>query len=195
MPRLDPLSRESLSDFEPFFQMVEQAMGFVPTSMLTMGRNPALLQAFAGLSGNVLGPGRIEPPLKSFISFVTSNAAGCRYCQAHTAHTADRNGVDAEKLAAAFEFETSPLFDERERAALRVARGAGLVPNAVEDADFEALKQHFDADEIVEIVSVISLFGFLNRWNDTMATTLEASPRAFGETSLAARGWDAGKHR
>jgi uncharacterized peroxidase-related enzyme len=194
MPRVDPLPRESLSEFEPFFQLVEQGMGFVPTSMLTMGRNPALLKAFAGLSGTILAGGRLEPGLKSLISYVASRAAGCMYCQAHTGHTAHRNGVAEEKLRAAFEYETSPLFDEKERAALRVAHHAALVPNASEDAHFEALREHFDDEEIVDIVSVIALFGYLNRWNDTMATTLEQSPLAFGEHSLGATGWQAGKH-
>ncbi len=194
MPRVPALSRDTLSDFEPFFEMVEQGMGFVPESMLTMGRSPALLQAFAGLSGTVLAGGRLEPGLKSLISYVTSRAAGCQYCQAHTSHTAHRNGVDEAKIEAAFEYETSPLFTDKERAALRVAQFAGLVPNAVEDEHFAALRQHFDDDEIVEIVSVIALFGFLNRWNDTMATTLESSPRSFGEKVLAGGGWSAGKH-
>ena len=194
MPRVEPLSREALSDFEPFFQMVDQAMGFVPTSMLTMGRNPALLQAFAALSGTVLAGGKLEPGLKSLVSYVASRAAGCMYCQAHTGHTAHRNGVSPEKLQAAFEYETSPLFDDKERAALRLAHHAALVPNAAEDAHFEELRKHFDDEEIVDIVSVISLFGYLNRWNDTMATTLEQSPLAFGEQTLGESGWQAGKH-
>ena len=126
MPRVAPVPRESLAEFEPFFQLVEQGMGFVPNSMLTMGRSPALLRAFSGLSASILAGGRIEPGLKALVSFVTSRAAGCRYCQAHTAHTADRSGVDAEKLEAAFEYESSPLFDERERAALRLAHHAAL---------------------------------------------------------------------
>lgn len=124
MPRVAPLSRESLSAFEPFFRIVEEGMGFVPSSLFTMGRNPAFLRAFAGLSGTILGGGRIEPPLKSLVSFVASRAAGCSYCQAHTGHTSHRNGVSEEKLQAAFEYETSPLFDDRERAALRVAQHA-----------------------------------------------------------------------
>ncbi len=194
MPRIPPLPRDALADFEPFFEMVDQGMGFVPESMLTMGRSPALLQAFAGLSGTILAVGRLEPGLKSLVSYVTSRAAGCRYCQAHTSHTAHRNGVDEAKIQAAFEYETSPLFSEKERAALRVAHYAGLAPNAVEDEHFDELRRHFDDDEIVELVSVIALFGFLNRWNDTMATTLEASPRAFGEKVLAEGGWEAGKH-
>jgi hypothetical protein len=56
------------------------------------------------------------------------------------------------------------------------------------------LAPHFDEDQIVELVAVISLFGWLNRWNDTMATDLEDEPLAFGTDHLAARGWDPGKH-
>jgi len=94
----------------------------------------------------------------------------------------------------AFAFETSEHFDERERAALRLARDAALVPPAVTDAHFEDLRRHFDEREILELVAQIALFGFLNRWNDTLATELEASPLRFAREHLGARGWDAGKH-
>lgn len=194
MPHVEPLPREQLADFEPIFALIEGAMGFVPRSMLTMGRSPALLQAFAGLSGVVLGPGRIEPGLKSLVSYVASRAAGCQYCQAHTSHTAHRRGIAEEKLAAAFEYETSPLFDDRERAALRIAQFGSLVPNETTPEHFAALRLQFDDEEIVELVSVIALFGFLNRWNDTMATELEDAPLAFGRQVLSAGGWAPGKH-
>ena len=47
---------------------------------------------------------------------------------------------------------------------------------------------------VLGIVAVIALFGFLNRYNDTMATELESSPIAAGQRFLAARGWTVGKH-
>lgn len=121
-------------------------------------------------------------------------APGCRYCQAHTAATAAHQGLAAEKIAAAFAFETSPLFDAREHAALRLARDAGLVPNLVEDAHFTELRRHFSERQIVELVAVVALFGWLNRWNDTIATRLEAAPAAFASATLAPQGWAVGKH-
>ena len=194
MPRVEPLPREALAEFEPYFGMIEKAMGFVPNSLLTLARTPELLRAFAGLSGNVIGGGRVDPALKQLVAFVSSNAAGCRYCQAHTSHSAERLGVSPEKLEAAFEYETSPLFEPAERAALALAHAAGLVPNAARDEHFAALREHFDDAEIVELVAVISLFGWLNRWNDTLATELEAGPRAFAEAALGSHGWSADKH-
>jgi alkylhydroperoxidase family enzyme len=35
------------------------------------------------------------------------------------------------------------------------------------------LKKYFSKKQIIDIVSMIALFGFLNRWNDTLNTDLE----------------------
>ncbi|MBA3069201.1 MAG: carboxymuconolactone decarboxylase family protein [Hyphomonas sp.] len=170
-------------------------MGFVPNSLKIMARNPALLQGFMGLTVSLMGPSAsLAPDLRQLIAHIASAAAGCRYCQAHTAHGAERAGVSAEKIAAVWTYETSPLFSESERAALTLAQAAGSVPNTAEGHHFDALKKHFSEDEIVEIVGIVALFGFLNRWNDTLATPLEESPLAFAEAQLGAAGWAAGKH-
>ena len=194
MPRVEPLAREDLAEFESFFEMIEETMGFIPNSMLTLGRSPELLRAFAGLTGSVMMASSIPRELQQLIALVASQSAGCRYCQAHTAHGAHNLGVENEKIAAAFEFETSPLFDERERAVLRIARDAACVPNRTTDEQFEALSKFYDEKEIVEIVAVISLFGWLNRWNDTMATELEAGALAFAKDQLGPKGWEVGRH-
>ena len=192
MTLVKPTSREQLTEMEPILTMVEDSMGFIPTSMMTMGHWPELLQTFGAFAGNVLNSGEVDVGLKQLIAFVVSNAAGCRYCQAHTSHTAAKRGVSVEKINAAFDFETSDLFDEAERAALRVALHAGIVPNAVEPTHMEVLNQHYSARQCVEIVAVISLFGYLNRWNDTMASSLEETPLAFASVNL--RDWEIGKH-
>ncbi len=194
MANIEALPREDLSDLTELLGMVEASMGFVPNSFLIMARWPELLKSFAGMAGLILSGGSVEPGLKQLVAFVSSTASGCRYCQAHTSHSATHRGVSEEKIAAAFEFESSDLFCEAERCALRLAAHAGMTPNASEDAHFDALKEHFSAAEIVEIVGVISLFGFLNRWNDTLATELEEAPFKFGQAVLSTQGWDAGKH-
>ena len=193
MPRITPLDRSDLADFEPFFEIIEEMAGFVPNSMLTMGRWPELLQAFNGLAGVIQAGASLERELIQLVAFVSSNTSGCRYCQAHTAHGAASRAL--EKIDAAFEFETSDVFSAAERAALRLARDSSLVPSAVDDSHFADLRAHYTEREIIELVAVISLFGWLNRWNDTLGTTLEQSPLRFGSENLAGHGWDAGKHR
>ena len=103
-------------------------------------------------------------------------------------------GIDAEKLDAVWEFRTSPLYTDAERSALEVAAASAQVPNAVTDQQFEALRTHFSDEQVLEIVAVISLFGFLNRWNHTLATELESSPLRFANEHLASKGWNVGVH-
>jgi AhpD family alkylhydroperoxidase len=194
MTRINQVDRATAQELEPLFQMLEQTMGFLPNSFLTMAHWPEFLQSLAGCAGTVLATGEIEPQLKQLVAFVSSNASGCRYCQAHTSHSAEKSGASPEKIQAAFEFETSELFTDAERAALRLAAHAGMVPNGVTGEHVESMRQHYSDRQIVEIVAVISLFGAFNRWNDTMATTLESSPTQFAGRVLSDSGWEAGKH-
>jgi uncharacterized peroxidase-related enzyme len=194
MAHIAPVPRSELTEFESFFAAAESAMGFVPNSLPTMGHRPEILRGFAALGTAVLRGGTVPPGLKQLVALMASMASGCRYCQAHTSSTAARAGVSTGKVEAVYEFETSPEFTAAERAALRLARDAAIVPNATTPAHFAELRRHFDDGEIVEIVATISLFGWLNRWNDTMATQLEAEPLEFASTHLAVTGWEAGKH-
>lgn len=114
---------------------------------------------------------------------------------AHTAGGSLRFGVDEKKLAAVWEYRTSPLYSEAERVALDFAIGAASQPNAVDDALFEKMKRHWTEGQIVEIAATVALFGFLNRWNDTMATPLEEEPIEVGEKFLASHGWSVGRHQ
>ena len=194
MSRISMKGREQLPELAPLLDLVESSMGFVPNSMLTMGHWPELLSAFGGLGGTVLQTGVVDSSLKQLIAVVSSRAQGCDYCQAHTAHSAHRAGAGQEKIAAVFDFEESPLFSDKEREALRFAWHASLQPNATDPASFDALSVFFGEREIVEIVAVISLFGFLNRWNDTFATELEPVAVNFGDDTLTEAGWSRGKH-
>ena len=194
MGLLETKEQDQLEGLKPVLEAVSSVMGFVPNSVLTMAHWPELVTAFAGLGATVLQSGELEPELKQMIALVASRAHGCQYCQAHTAHSAHARGVSEEKLAAVFEFESSPLFTERERAALRLGWHGALQPNAVSRADVEAAQEHFSERQIVEITAVVALFGFLNRWNDSMATDLEEVPRRFAEELLARSGWQRGKH-
>ena len=195
MARIAPLRREGSKDLETVFEITEAVMGFVPNSMLIMARDPALLTAFAELSAIIVArPGRIDPGLKALIMYVASRSAGCQYCVAHSANLAASRAIPVRKIKDVWKYEKSPEFGEAERAALRFAQAASHVPNAVTDADFAELRRHFDDDAILEIIAAVAFLGFLNRWNDTLATPLESAPWRFAEQHLEAAGWTPGKH-
>ena len=194
MPRVMPLTQDAVPELAEGFANIEAILGFIPNSNLIMARRPDILKGFQALATAVFAAPGIPPGLKVMIGYISSRSAGCSYCQAHTAHMVELRGVASDKLDAIWDYERSDLFTPGERAALALAQAASVVPNAATDADFDKLKKHWDEDQITEIVSVISLYGFLNRWNDTLATELEAPPLAFGQDRLADAGWDAGKH-
>ena len=194
MPHLDPLPWEANPQFRERFQHYQDTRGFVPNSILTMQRRPAIAQAFMDLNRAVLYEGTVSEELKMLVSLITSQASGCRYCQAHMTNLASIYKASDEKIRAVWEFETSALFTAAERAALRLAFHAALVPNEAGAEHFDELKKHFDEGQIVELVATIALFGYLNRWNDTMATTLETRAVEVADRAIGAVGWTAGKH-
>ena len=196
MSRIPEAPPEKLAEVTTELSMIAAAMGFAPNSLKLMANRPALVRGFSAMAGAMLGPGAmIEPSLRQMIAHVASAAAGCSYCQAHTAHGAERAGLSTDKIEALWGDRTGPEFTDGERAALALAEAAARVPNEATDAHFEALKPHYSTEEITEIVAVISMFGFLNRWNDTLATFLEDEPRGFAENHLADKGWTLGEHR
>ena len=199
MPLVHPLPADHDPEVAQLALFFNQTLGFPPNSVLTMMRRPALARAFTELNRAVMdNHGRVTSELKRLVGHIASTTAGCRYCEAHTLRAAHRfgekEGADARRLDEVWRYATSPLFTAAERAALEFARAAASVPNDVTPEVAAALHAHWDDGEIVEITGVVALFGFLNRWNDSMATELEAPAMADGERWLAGRGWNAGKH-
>lgn len=196
MARIEPLKLEQLPEStQAALKFSENLMGYVPNSVMTMAHWPELLSAFRGLVSVIYGESEIELGLKRLIGAVVSAAAGCQYCKAHTTLGARDVGVDEEKVKAVWEYQTSDLFTDAERAALDLAFAAGQVPNAATDAHFEALNSHFSEREKTEIMAVISMFGFLNRWNDSLATELEDKPFESASSLFTADQWQPGQHR
>lgn len=189
------MSEEKLKAFAPIFGMIKQTMGFVPNSTKTMAMNPPLLEAFSKLGLQIMTAGKVDPELKFLVSHISSKASGCMYCQAHTIGLAERNGASTEKLNAVWDFESSVLFDEKEKAALRFGLAAGSTPNAVTDQHFKTLRTHFSELEILEFGAIVSFYGFLNRWNETFSTPLESEAIEKGKKYLAKSGWEIGRHQ
>jgi uncharacterized peroxidase-related enzyme len=194
MSRLKPLPREALGDLEGAFETFRKRMGFVANSGLIMARRPQILRTLAELSKAVLEDGSVSLALKSCIAQIASWSTGCLYCQAHFANNVLRSGVSAEKLENLWNFERSELFDAAERAALRFAMAVSQVPNGVTDKMFKELQRYWDDGQIVEILATACYTGFLNRWNDSLATTLEDIPTQAAQAHLGATKWEPGKH-
>ncbi len=181
MPHIDPLSLEASSDAQEDIAWLASATGFVANSMLTLSHRPEIAKAALGLIRAVVRnpDSKVAPELKWMVAHVTSRANGCVYCAAHTAKNGADNGVPDEKLEAIWEFETSPLFSDAEKSALRIAVTGGQCPAYATKEDMAELRKHFNEEQVVEIGAVIALFGFNNRWNALMATDIEPEVTGF----------------
>ncbi|NCO64186.1 MAG: carboxymuconolactone decarboxylase family protein [Flavobacteriales bacterium] len=195
MPLVSPLSADYDLETKNLAEFFNETLGFCPNSVLTMQRRPAISKAFINLNKAVMAnDGRVTSALKRMIAWVSSNASGCRYCQAHAIRAAERYGAEQEQLDNIWEYKTHPAFNEAERAALDFSLAASQVPNQVDETIKKRLYEHWDEGEIVEMLGVISLFGYLNRWNDSMGTSLENDAVESGNQYLAKIRWDKGKH-
>jgi alkylhydroperoxidase family enzyme len=196
MAHLQPLPPETTPELEQDFAIFARILGFVPNSLLTMQRMPGMVRGFGELTRAVMDPqGPVDLGFMRLVAHFASRAAGCQYCEAHSLVAAKIHGISQEKLDAIWEYPDNPLYTEAERVALDFALAAGAVPNAVDAELMERMKAHWSEQAIVQILGAVCLYGFLNRWNDSMATDLEASPLAMGERVLASGGWTGGKHR
>lgn len=190
-----PLADEELANAQDVVDLARSFTGHVPTSFRIMARKPAILRTFVRLVAAVMRePGEVPAEFKWLVAHAVSAGAGCRYCQVHTAANSTKAGLPVAKVEAMMEYETNTAYSELERAAIAVALAAGQAPNAATREHCAAPRAHLSESAIVEIVAVISLFGWLSRWNDTLASDLEPAPLNFASAHLRPTGWSPGKH-
>ena len=176
-------------EHKELFSFIENFMGYLPNAFLLMAENPNLLNAFSGLSNEIFSSDEIDNQTKQLIALASSLSSGCKYCQSHTSHGAERAGVSVDKILSILDYENSDHFSQKEKCVLDLAFASGKVPNEAKKEHFDNLKKHFNSTQITIIVSVISLFGFLNRWNDTFGTQIENVPGDFVNNELIPKGW------
>lgn len=196
MPLVTPLSAEANPEVTEMAKFFNETLGFCPNSVLTMMHRPAIAKAFINLNMAVMeNQGNVTSAFKRLIAYVSSNVTGCRYCQAHTIRAAERYGAEQKQLEDVWDYQSSSAFSAAEKAALNLTVAASTVPNNVDKTVIDEMKQHWSEQDTVEIMGVISLFGYLNRWNDSMGTTMEPGAIESGEALLCDTDWEVGKHR
>ncbi|GGA72183.1 fusion protein [Neiella marina] len=196
MALLSPLAIDLNPELKSRFEQFEKILGFVPNSLLTMQRNPVILNAFGVLTAAVMDQSTsVDGGFKRLLAHMASSSAGCRYCQAHSLLAAELAGEERQRLEQLWHYRESNLFSDAERAALNFAVAAGSAPAQVDEPIMADLRDHWSEEQIVEMTAAISLYGFLNRWNDAMATSIEEPAIEMANTILSEQNWHPGKHQ
>ena len=194
-PLVSPLDRNSTQQVKEMATFYDETLGFTPNSLFTMMHRPRIAKAFLEMNQAVMeNKGSITSSMKREIAYLSSMTTGCRYCEAHAIRAAERYGSSKERLENIWEYKSNAAFSESDRAMFDLAIAASQVPNGVSEEIKARAKKFFSDGEIVEILGVVALFGYLNRWNDSMGTELENPAVKSAEEILGARGWEVGKH-
>lgn len=133
MPLVKPLSPDTNQDVKKLAEFFNETLGFCPNSVLTMQIRPEIARSFILLNKAVMANnGRVTSALKRLITYVSSNATGCRQCQAHAMLAAERYGATTEQLHNIWKYKTHNSFNDSERAALDFSMAASIIPNSVD---------------------------------------------------------------
>ena len=191
-PLVHPLKSDD-KELNKLIDFYNETLGFCPNSIKTMFMRPPIAYAFINLNKAVMeNKGNVTSKIKRLIGYLTSTVTGCNYCRAHTIRAAERYGSNSDQLNEILDFRKSKRFNEKEKAAFEFAIAASSIPNKVDEQISSELKKYWDDGEIVEILGVISLFGFLNRWNDSMGTPIEDGALESGKAYI--KDWHPDKH-
>ncbi len=105
----------------------------------------------------------LEPGLVELVKIRASQINGCAYCIYMHTKAAREIGETEERLYLLDAWRESPLYSDRERAALAWTESLTLISEThAPDGDYETLKAHFTDKERVELTLVISAY---NAWN------------------------------
>ena len=133
------------------------------------GRTPKVFAALSLLYGALdRGSSPIEPTLRTLVTVRVSQINWCAFCVDINSATALKRGLSEAHLEALPQFEASPLFDERTKAALAYAEAVTYSDRQVDDALMARLKRHFDDDAVIELTALIAFQNLSSKFNSAL---------------------------
>ena len=147
------------------YERFEKQTGKVPEWVKVMAHNPKILKEFTELFKVIMGEGKIEPLLKWKIAFVISNSLKCPFCVDVTIKMLKSLGATDQVVE---KVEKGEIENEDEKELLALVKEVTLKAHVCTPELLTELKKDFSEKEIIEIVSIIGLFNYINRFNNTL---------------------------
>lgn len=136
------------------------------------GRSP---KVFAGLSLLYGALDRksspIEPALRTLVTVLVSQINWCAFCIDINSATGLKRGLTEAHLAALVDFEASPLFDDRIKAALAYA--TAVTKNETNANLMTRLKNYFNDDAIIELTALIAFQNLSTKFNSALGVAAQ----------------------
>ncbi len=163
--RLEPIEKPKGLKMRIVYWMMRRGFGKVMTPMkVVTARMPGSMKLTFEIAKFAYKGIKLDPELHLMVGTLASQIKGCGFCSDLARSTVIRKHLRMEKFNALSEYRTSPLFSDRERAALAYVEEAKR-HKRVSDATFKALRKHLNDREIVEITWVNALENYYNLQN------------------------------
>ena len=148
------------------YKKFEKETGKVPEWVKVMAHRPEILKEFVELFKAIMGKGTIEPLLKWKIAFVVSQTLKCPFCLDVSEKMLRKFGATEEIIQ---KIKTGEISSPEEKEILELVKDVTLDGHLDQPEIFEKLKGKFSPAQIIEIISVMGLFNYINRFNNTLA--------------------------
>jgi len=144
------------------YDKFEKDTGKVPEWVKVMAHRPEILKEFIELFKMIMGEGKIEPLLKWKIALIVSKTLKCPFCVDVTEKMLKKLGASEGII------EEIEKLSDKDKEILELVKDVTLDGHLDQPGLFEKLKEKFDESQIVEIISVMGLFNYINRFNNTL---------------------------
>ncbi len=170
---------EAEGETKRVYDHVLKQWGKISNFSRVLAHQPATLEAWALANDAIrLANVKTDPDyvrIQQLVIIKTSSLNDSAYCLSHNVPLGRKMGLSEEQIAAArgADYITSPLFDDRQKAAIRWAE---VVTNMVardDDAAYAAMKKHFSEKQIVELTVFCCMWNYSNRLCEALHVDLE----------------------
>lgn len=152
------------------YKKFEKETGKTPEWVKVMAHSPKILKEFTELFKVIMGEGKIEPYLKWKIAYTVSDMLRCVFCVDVTTKMLKKFGATEEMIKKIKQRKELP---EEEKKILELVKDITADAHLDQPEIFEKLKEKLTESQIVEIISVIGLFNYINRFNNTFGVLPE----------------------
>src|SRR4051794_3903593 len=156
---VDPAQNEFLANLEsktkkpsPFFR--------------AMAHRPEVLKNFVPFYGAIMGPGTVDRRIKELVYLTCSYSNECAFCTWSHVAAGKKAGITDDEMRAV-QTSQDHGFSAPERASIAYARE--LTQTAAGDDTRDALFEHFNDEQVVELTLVAAMANFTNRFNNGLA--------------------------
>jgi len=168
---------EAQSPLKELYQEIEDTIGMkkIPNGLMAASIDYDIAKwVWQGEKNIMLRDSSITRHLKEIIAIVVSKNNACSYCVGAHNMMLKAIGFDSKKIEELNKDYQSSSLSEKEKAVLDLSLKVTNESYKITEKDHESLKKHgMTEQQILEVISIASLFNFINRFVDALGTDLE----------------------